>query len=213
MIIFGILSFENLKTQLYVHFSTFSNIDFRIISLLKPHSDVLQRSDWPTSSSQKSSTDGRQALMTAELFHYLLKSVALRISRKAFFCLSHSCVSPLTIYSAAVIPLHTSGSSEPTINNSLFETDTLNTNSLLLPSTIIKPDCSTWGHSHYWWQYGGNMSGILNSYFGLHIPRSARNVLEYIDFKNTVHVCELSDKPLITELNPSVWRVKRITAA
>lgn len=57
------------------------------------------------------------------------------------------------------------------------------------------------------------MSGILNSYFGLHIPRSARNVLEYIDFKNTVHVCELSDKALITELKLSVGQVKRITVA
>lgn len=63
------------------------------------------------------------------------------------------------------------------INNSSTETDTMNTNSFILPCTIIKaaqPEVINF--------IGSNMSAILSNDCGLMTPRLARNLLEMLFF-------------------------------
>lgn len=55
----------------------------------------------------------------------------------------------------------------------------MNTNSFISAVTLIRADCSTRGHSCYWWHYGSDTLGIPNRRFGLLTPRLATNVSEH----------------------------------
>lgn len=120
--------------------------------------------------------DDPGSLIAAEWSHYLLTPVAIRIGHEVFNIQVFSSYPPPRCTCSS--PQQPTSSCKPTINNSLLETEwnTVNTNSLISAVALIRADCSTWGHSCYWWHYDGNMSGIFNSRFGLLTPGSARNL-------------------------------------
>lgn len=113
-----------------------------------------------------------QPLMTAKLVAYLLNTAAVECKSGAsllflfFFCLlaflglrSH----PFALLQPFLSPHQASSSFQRPINNSLLQTDTMNTKSHILPGTVIKADGRTRGHWSYWRPYVRDMRGSFQA--------------------------------------------------
>lgn len=114
-----------------------------------------------------------QPLMTAKLVAYLLNTAAVECKSGAshlflffFFCLlaflglrSH----PFALLQSFLSPHQASSSFQRPINNSLLQTDTMNTKSHILPGTVIKADGRTRGHWSYWRPYVRDIRGSFQA--------------------------------------------------